>query len=78
MATSGWYLYNPLYRTWNRLLYRQFFELKLQSKKNRILRTLRKPLTSKEVDSTVLVDEIGAARLRTAQGITEHCNAAQN
>ena len=78
LATSGRYLCNPLYRNWNRLLYRQFFELKLQSKKRRFLGVWRKPLTAKEVDAMVLVDEIGAARLRTAQEVTAHCNAAQN
>jgi hypothetical protein len=78
LATSGRKGHHLLYRTWNRLLYRQFFELKLRSKKSRMLRALRKPLTSKDVDRTVLVDEPGALRLRTAAGTTADCDAAQN
>lgn len=65
LATSG-HSGNSMYRAWNRLLYRQFFELKLQSKKNSILRAFRRPLISKDVDEMVLVDESGAARLRSA------------
>jgi hypothetical protein len=44
---------NPLCRTWNRLLYRQFFGLKLPCNQNRVLRVFKR-LTSKEVDGTVL------------------------
>jgi hypothetical protein len=53
-------------RAWNHLLYRQFFELKLQWKKNGLARALRPPLTSKEIDDVVLVDEASAARMRAA------------
>ena len=53
-------------RVWNHLLYRQFFELKLQWKKNGLARALRQPLTSKEIDDVVLVDEAAAARMRAA------------
>ena len=66
LATSGRDQCNPLVRAWNRMVYRKFFELKLQSKKNRVLRRLRKPLTSKEVDAVVLVDESAAERMRSA------------
>jgi len=64
LATPGRADSNPIYRGWIRLLYRQFFEFKLETKKNRILRAFRKPLTSKEIDEIVLVDEKAASRLR--------------
>jgi hypothetical protein len=64
LATSGRADCSPLYRAWTRLLYRQFFELKLETKKNRILRAFRKPLTAKDIDEVVLVDEDAASRLR--------------
>jgi len=63
LATTGRYDCNPVYRAWNRLLYRQFFELKLESKNNRLIRTFRKPLTSKDIDEVVLVDEGAASRV---------------
>jgi hypothetical protein len=66
LATTGLDECNPLYRAWNRQLYRRFFELKLQSKKNSLLRALRKPLTSKDVDEVILVDESAAERMRVA------------
>lgn len=77
LATSGRDECNPLYRAWNRLLYRQFFELKLRSKKNSVLRRLRKPLTSKDVDEVVLVDEGTAARMRAAAPAGADCNLAE-
>ena len=74
LATSGRDEGNPVFRTWNRQLYRQFFELKLQSKKNAVLRALRKPLSSKDVDEVVLVDEGTAARMRSGARTTADCN----
>jgi len=66
---------NAVTRGWSRMVYRQFFELKLQWKKNRVARALRGPLTSKEIDDVVLVDEAAATRIRTAaatrSGFTE-------
>jgi len=76
LATSGRDEFNPLSRGWNRLLYRQYFELKLESKKNRVLRHLRKPLTSKDVDEIALVDEGAAARLR-AETRTADCHLVE-
>lgn len=64
LATSGRTDCNPLYRAWNRLLYRQFFELKLETKKSQVLRKFRKPLTAKDIDEVALVDEEAASRLR--------------
>jgi hypothetical protein len=52
------------YVAWNRMIYRQFFELKLHSKRNVILRALRSPLTSKQVDQMALVDEKAASRMK--------------
>jgi hypothetical protein len=77
LATSGRDECSPLYREWNRLLYRQFFEFKLQSKKNGVLRALRKPLTSKDVDEAVLVDESAAARIRTGAQKAQDCVLAE-
>ncbi len=48
---------NRLERTWNRLIYRQFFELKYLWKTNPAVRALRPALTSKEVDQIVIVDD---------------------
>ena len=78
LATPGRYGWSPFFRSWNHLVYRQFFELKLHSKKNRLLRVLRKPLTANDVDSTVLVDESTAARMRTVVRTTVECDAAKN
>lgn len=47
---------------WNRFVYRQFFEAKLQWKKNRVLHLLRPELTSREVDAGVIVDDLAATR----------------
>jgi hypothetical protein len=44
-------------RAWNRLIYRQFFELKYLSKTNPVVRALRPALTSEEVDQIVVVDD---------------------
>jgi len=77
LATTGSNECNPLYRAWNRQLYRSFFALKLQWKKNGVLRALRKPLTSKDVDEVVLVDEstaehmLVAARTRANRDLAE-------
>jgi hypothetical protein len=77
LATTGHDECNPLYRAWNRQLYRKFFELKLQSKKNSVLRALRKPLTSKDVDEVVLVDESASERMRVAARTGAECNLAE-
>lgn len=77
LATTGRDDCNPLYRAWNRQLYRKFFELKLQSKKNSVLRALRKPLTSKDVDDVVLVDESAAERMRVAAQTQANCDLAE-
>jgi hypothetical protein len=66
LASTGVESSNRLYVEWNRMIYRQFFELKLHSKTNAILRILRSPLSSKFVDSVSLVDEKTAARIRIA------------
>lgn len=66
LGTSGRDDHNPVYQAWNRLLYRQFFALKLRSKQNSLLRRFRKPLTSKDIDEIVLVDENAASHLRAA------------
>jgi len=63
LATSGRADCNPVYRIWTRVLYRQFFGLKLETKKSQILRAFRKPLTAKEIDGLALVDEEAASRL---------------
>jgi hypothetical protein len=76
LATTGHSECNPLYRAWNRQLYRKFFELKLQSKKNSVLRALR-PLTSKDVDEVVLVDESAAERMRIAARTRADCDSAE-
>ena len=78
LATSGRYRWNPFYRSWNHLLYQQFFELKLQSKKNAVLRRLRKPLTSVDVDKTVIVDERAAASLGTVMRTTMEYDVAKS
>ena len=77
LATTGRDDCNPLYRAWNRQLYRKFFEMKLQSKKNSVLRALRKPLTSKDVDDVVLVDESAAERMRAAAQTQANCDLAE-
>jgi hypothetical protein len=71
LATEGQAEFNGADRAWNRFLYRQFFELKLQWKKNVLARALRSPLTAKEVDEMVLVDEVGAKQMQAASGSAE-------
>ena len=65
LATEGQSDVGRVERAWSRAVYRQFFELKLQWKKNGLARALRPPLTSKEIDEMVLVDE-AAMRIQTA------------
>ncbi len=48
---------NRFDRARNRLIYRQFFELKYLSKTNPVVRAFRQPLTSEEVDQIVIVDD---------------------
>jgi hypothetical protein len=73
LATPGRAACNKLKLAWNRLLYRQFFELKLRSKKSRILRALRPALTSQQVDEIVVVDDRAATGKwkQQASGFTE-------
>jgi hypothetical protein len=61
LATPGAAACNRLDLAWNRLLYREFFELKYQMKTNRVARTLRPGLTSAQVDEIVIVDDRAAA-----------------
>lgn len=51
----------------DRFIYRQFFEAKLQWKKNWILHLLRPELTSREVDAAVIVDDLAPSRGFTLQ-----------
>jgi len=60
LATAGSAACNRVDLAWNRLLYRQFFEAKLQWKKNRFLKPFRPELTSRRVDQVVIVDDRGA------------------
>ena len=62
LATSQSPSHNRLSLIWDRLVYRQFFEAKLQWKKNRILHLLRPDLTSQEVDAGVIVDDLAPTR----------------
>jgi Sulfotransferase family len=57
LATPGRAACNRVQLAWNRVLYRGFFDLKFHSKKSRVLRALRPPLTSEEVDQIVVVDD---------------------
>jgi Sulfotransferase family len=57
LATPGRAACNRAQLAWNRLLYRGFFDLKFHSKQNRVLRALRPPLTSEQVDQIVVVDD---------------------
>lgn len=61
LSASGTAVHNPIALAWTGFAYRQFFELKLQYKKNRFLRALRPALTSREVDAAVIVDDRAAA-----------------
>jgi len=49
---------------WTRLIYRRFFELKVQLKNNPFLRALRPSLTAAQVDRIVLVDDDASAKIR--------------
>lgn len=71
LASNGQAEFSAVSRAWNHLLYRRFFEFKLHWKKNRVARALRGPLTSKEIDDVVLVDEAAALRLLAAAAETE-------
>jgi len=62
---------NPIDLAWTRFVYRQFFELKLQYKKNRFFRAFRPALTSREVDASVIVDDRVAASGRKMPAWTE-------
>ena len=57
LATPGRSACNRIQLGWNRQVYRRFFELKLKSKKSRVLRALRPALTSQQVDQIVVVDD---------------------
>ena len=57
LATPGRAAGNKMQLGWTRMVYRRFFELKLKSKKNRLLRALRPALTSRQVDQIVVVDD---------------------
>jgi hypothetical protein len=73
LATSGQSACNKAQLAWNRLLYRQFFELKYQSKKNRFLRALRPALTSQYVDQIVIVDDrVSASTGKIQSGFLTH------
>jgi len=63
LLTAGAAACNKAELAWDRLLYRQFFELKLQWKKNRIARAFRPALTSHEVDEVVIVDDDATEKL---------------
>ena len=65
LATDGQRELGGVKSAWSHFVYRQFFELKLQWKKNSVARALRRPLTAKEIDETVLVDEAAATRMQT-------------
>lgn len=64
LATAGAGACSKVDLAWNRFLYRQFFELKQEWKKNGILRALRPELTSRQVDDVVIVDDKAAAQIR--------------
>jgi hypothetical protein len=57
LAAPGRNGVNRFDRAWNRLIYRQFFELKYLSKINPLVRALRPALTSEQVDQIVVVDD---------------------
>jgi hypothetical protein len=62
LATPQRVSHKKLSLAWDRLVYRQFFEAKLQWKKNRILHLVRRDLTSREVDAGVIVDDLAPTR----------------
>lgn len=53
---------NKLSLAWDRFVYRQFFEAKLQWKQNPILQLLRPELTPNDIDAAVIVDDLAATR----------------
>lgn len=62
LATSQETSRGRLSLAWDRFIYRQFFEAKLQWKKNPILQLLRPELTSREIDDAVIVDDLVQTR----------------
>jgi hypothetical protein len=64
LATPGRGACNRTQLAWNRMVYRRFFDLKLHSKKSRVLRALRPALTSEQVDQIVVVDDRAATPAR--------------
>ena len=67
LTTAGGPARNSFSLTLNRVAYRRFFKLKLQWKKNSILRALRPSFTSRDVDEVVVVDERAAKGLRRTE-----------
>lgn len=53
---------NKLSFAWDRFVYRQFFEAKLQWKQNPILQLLRPELTPRDIDAAVIVDDLAATQ----------------
>jgi len=79
LATEGYGKVSALNRARHRLVYRQFFEMKLQWKKNPLAHAIRHPLTAKEIDEMVLVDEAAAARIRSsAEPVREYAEGRSN
>jgi len=70
LATSHSASRKRLSLAWDRFVYREFFEAKLQWKKNRILHLLRPELTSREVDDAVIVDDLAPTRVSALPGLT--------
>jgi hypothetical protein len=66
LATPGREVCNKMHLGWDRLVYRRFFELKLKSKKNRVVRALRPALTSEKVDQIVVVDDAASGGWKIA------------
>lgn len=64
LATPGDAACNSLSLACTRAVYRQFFEVKLQLKKNRLLRPLLPALTSADVDRIVVVDDDAPRQIR--------------
>jgi len=67
LATDSETACNKLELAMTRMVYRQYFDLKLQWKKNHLLRSLRPALTSQEVDRIVVVDDKAAAQIRNGR-----------
>lgn len=62
LATSHLASGNKLSLAWDRFVYHQFFEAKLQWKRNPILQLLRPELTSRQIDASVIVDDLAQTR----------------